>query len=300
MTRLFAAVLVLGLALSLTWAQERPTFGRGTANLPFEVVTVDGKTGWKVTGRGTVSLDDLLGGLANATGLRVSFSADAMEARRTTLSYIAPDTGMTLSNAELAAYTGELLGGQGMTLVGFTTGSAKVARIEEAASFAIMVGEAELGAMHPAEWVTFSASFVHLSPRAASSALSLYRGADMTVVGHESGAVLTGRAERVRTAARLLREMDARIERAAARAAGQMVRTYDLPDGVKADSARALLGSLFPGEVTEVQNIETRVTVTTRHQPRVTSYGSLAGNRLIVAASPQDHTLVAQALASMK
>ncbi len=294
MTRLFAAVLVLGLALSLTWAQERPTFGRGTANLPFEVVTVDGKTGWKVTGRGTVSLDDLLNGLANATGLRVSFSADAMEARRTTLSYIAPDTGMTLSNAELAAYTGELLGGQGLTLVGFTTGSAKVARIEEAASFAIMVGEAELGAMHPAEWVTFSASFVHLSPRAASSALSLYRGADMTVVGHESGAVLTGRAERVRTAARLLREMDKPA------AAGQMVRTYDLPDGVKADSARALLGSLFPGEVTEVQNIETRVTVTTRHQPRVTSYGSLAGNRLIVAASPQDHTLVAQALASMK
>ncbi|KAA0216386.1 hypothetical protein EDM80_04240 [bacterium] len=294
MTRLLAALLVLGLALSFSWAQERPTFGRGVVNLPFEVVTVDGKTGWKVTGRGTVSLDDLVGGLANATGLRVSFSANAMEARRTTLSYIAPDAGMTLSNAELAGYTGELLGGQGLTLVGFTTGSAKVARIEEAASHAIMVGEAELGAMHASEWVTFSASFVHLSPRAASNALSLYRGADMTIVGHESGAVLTGRAERVRTAMRLLREMDKPA------AASQMVRAYDLPEGVKAESARALLGSLFPGDVTEVQNIETRVTVTTRQQPRVTSYGSLTGNRLIVAASPQDHTLVAQALASMK
>lgn len=294
MTRLLAALLVLGLALSFSWAQERPTFGRGVVNLPFEVVTVDGKTGWKVTGRGTVALDDLVGGLANATGLRVSFLANAMEARRTTLSYIAPDAGMTLSNAELAGYTGELLGGQGLTLVGFTTGSAKVARIEEAASHAIMVGEAELGAMHASEWVTFSAGFVHLSPRAASNALSLYRGADMTIVGHESGAVLTGRAERVRTAMRLLREMDKPA------AASQMVRAYDLPEGVKAESARALLGSLFPGDVTEVQNIETRVTVTTRQQPRVTSYGSLTGNRLIVAASPQDHTLVAQALASMK
>ena len=82
MTRLVAALLVVTVSLAFAAAQEREPgvrfpLGGASSNLPFEVSQVDGKATWKVRGRGTVRIEDLIGGLANAHSMRISYGARA-------------------------------------------------------------------------------------------------------------------------------------------------------------------------------------------------------------------------------
>ncbi len=297
MTKLIAAALVVACALTINYAQERPEprpmFGRGTSNLPFEVVSVNGESGWKVTGRGSVSVEDLLGGLANATNLRVSFSARAGDSKRINLSYLASDSGMTLENKALAGYCGELMGAQQLALVGFTTGRATVARIEEAAGLAVLVTEAELAGIDGAEWVTVNLPIVNVTSRDAEKLLALYRATPMTTVDYPGGVVVSGPAERVRAAARLLRDMDK------PGAGLGMVRAYDLQDSVKATAAREALLALFPGETSEARVVEGSILLSKSATPRVT-VAAASTSRLIVFASTADHALVQQALTALK
>jgi hypothetical protein len=294
MIRLIAASLVIAFALAISFAQEKPpVLGRGSSTLPFEVTAVDGKPAWIVTGRGTVYVEDLLGGLANATSLRVSFTARAAESRRAALGYLAPDSGMTLKSEQIPAFVSELLAGQGLTIVGFTQGNARVARIDEAASLSTLVTDAELTKINDAEWVALNLSLVNASV-GMSNLLHIYKGANVTAYDYPGGVLIYGPAERVRTTARLLRELDKT-------GVGSItVRTYDLPEGVKADNARLILFGLFPSDTTEVKQMDSGVSVVSRSTPRVVVMAAPVGNRLIVRASISDHTMVTQALAAMK
>lgn len=294
MTRLIAATLVIAFALAIGFGQEKPpVLGRGSSNLPFEVTAVDGKPAWIVTGRGTVYVEDLMGGMANALNMRVSFTARAAENRRASLGFLAPDSGMTLKIEQIPGFVSDLLGSQGLTVVGFSQGNARVARLEEAASLAALVSEPELAKCSDAEWVS-----VNLAVSGASSGignlLNIFKGASVQAIDYSGGVIVTGPAERVRTAAKLLRD----LERAGVGAA--VVKSYDLPDSVKAEGARAMVAALFPSDTTEVKQMDSGVMVSSRSAPRVVVMVAPVGNRLIVRASSADHALVAQALAAMK
>lgn len=294
MTRLLAATFVVALAVVAGFSQEKPpVLGRGSSNLPFEVTTVDGKPAWIVSGRGTVYVEDLLGGYANATGQRVSFTYQAAEMRRVPLGYFAPDGGMTVKHDQIAAFVSDTLAGGGLTIVGFTVGNTKVARQVEGAALSLYVEEPALARLHDAEWVTTSVSLVNVSSN-IGNALAVLRGAFVTVSDYGGNVVISGTAERVRAAVRMLREFDKPP-------AGQpIVRSYDLPDSVKPDNARVTLTGLFPGETTEMRHTDTGAVYTTRSAPRVNVVTAPVGNRLIVRASASDHVLIAQAIAAMK
>lgn len=294
MTRLFAAVLVVAITLTLNMAQEKPpVLGRGSASIPFEVTAVDGKPAWIVTGRGTVYVEDLMGGMANAMNMRVTFTARASELRRAALGYLAPDAGITVKNEQIAGFVSELLAGQGLTVVGFSQGNARVARLEEAAALAAVVSEGELAKANDAEWVAVNLTVLDTTS-AAASLLHFYRAASVSTYDYNGGLLLTGPAERVRTAAKMLRELEK------AGLGATVVKAYDLPESIKADVAAANLRSLFPGDVTEVKQMETSMHVVTRTAPKVHVMLAPSGNRLVVRASPGDHALVAQAIAAMK
>ena len=294
MTRLLAAALVLAFALTLNLAQEKtPVLGRGSSTLPFEVTAVDGKTAWIVTGRGTIYVEDLAGGLANATSMRVSFTARATELRRAALGYLAPDAGVTLKNEQIPAFVSDLLAGQGLALVGFTQGNARIARLEEAASLAALVSEAELGKVNDAEWVALYLAVTNTSSGMANL-LGVYRGANVSALDYPGGVLITGPAERVRTAVKLMRDFDK------PGAGSTVVKSYDLPEGIKADNARLVLAGLFPSEVTEVKQMDTGVSVVSRSIAKVHVSVAPVGNRLIVRASQSDHALVQQVIAAMK
>jgi len=294
MTRILAAALVLACGLTLNFAQEKtPVLGRGSSTLPFEVATVDGKTAWIVTGRGTIYVEDLVGGLANATSSRVSFTARATESRRAALGYLAPDSGVTLKNEQIPAFVNDLLGGQGLTVVGFTQGNARVARIEEAASLAALVSEAELAKVNDAEWVALNLAVANASGGMANL-LHVYKGAYVSSYDYPGGVLITGPAERVRTAVKLMRDFDKPGMGA------WVVRSYDLPEGIKADNARLVLSGLFPSEITEVKQMDTGVSVISRSVPKVHVSVAPVGNRLIVRASSSDQALVQQVILAMK
>jgi hypothetical protein len=294
MTRLLAAALVVACALTLNLAQEKtPVLGRGSSSLPFEITAVDGKPAWIVTGRGTIYVEDLVGGLANAHSMRVSFTARATESRRAALGYLAPDSGLTLKNEQLPAFVSDLLAGQGLTLVGFTQGNARIARIEEAASLAALVTEAELAKVNEAEWVALNLTVANAS-NGMANLLSVYKGAYVSAYDYSGGVLITGPAERVRTAIKLMRDFDK------PGVGSSVVRTYDLPEGIKADNARLVVAGLFPTEVTEVKQMDTGVSVTSRSIPKVHISVAPVGNRLIVRASSSDHALVQQVIAAMK
>ena len=67
MSRWIAAFLVILTAIAFSAAQdtgEKPLrfpFGSSKSQVPFDVIQVDGKTAWRVAGRGNVKIEELIG-----------------------------------------------------------------------------------------------------------------------------------------------------------------------------------------------------------------------------------------------
>lgn len=299
MTRLIAALLLILSAFALASAQQpdppeppvRLPIGGGRSYLPFDVVDQDGKKAWKVVGRGNVKVEDLVGGLSTALGKRISFTTATVGNTRYTVSYTAPEGGIVIANAELLDFSNELLAAAGVTVVGLSGSKGTLVTHSEAGGYSVLATAAELEGMPATEWVTVTHATTHIGSQALRDVLTR----NVSVMHDYSRHVITGPAEQVRKALRLLRELDQpRTDQQA-----DAIRTYTLPAGVQSAAAANALAMLFEVNTTEIKDMEGKYRVIDRTRARVT-VAAHGASKLIVRASVQDHALVAAALDAMK
>lgn len=303
MSRILAALFVVAACTVFTLAEEekppvRFPFGPGTTTLPFDIVQQDGKTAWKVTGKGSLRVEDLIGGLASAHSLRVTYSQRAAGKLKENVPYVGPDGGVVIGNTELADYASDLLASTGLTIVGASTGKARVLETSEAPTYALYVSEAELEKLPATEW-----AMVRGMPRFASVATiamvaqARARGdGAVTMRVEDSGYVIIGMAGQVRVMLRLIRDADV----AGAGADGKLVRVYDVPAAIKADAAASIIESLFEESSQSVHNVEKNIVIQTRNSQRVNVRALPTNNRIIVRATAGDQSLVQGAIEAMK
>jgi type II secretory pathway component GspD/PulD (secretin) len=303
MTRVLAALFVVAACTVFTLAEEekppvRFPFGPGQTNVPFELVPQDGKTAWKVSGKGNVRVEDLVGGLASAQGLRVSYSMAAAGRLRDSLPYVGPDVGVVIPHAELTEFASDLLSSAGLTIVGASTGKARVVRIEEAAGHALYVTEPELEKLPAGEWVMVRGAPRYASVETIAMVAQARTRADGGVqLRVETGAfVVTGMAGPVRTMLRLIRDADV----PGAGDDGKLVRVYDLPGSAKAADAVLVIRALFDDPGQSVHNIEKNVVIQAKGASRVNAAALPANNRVVVRATGADHALVQAVIDAMK
>lgn len=301
MSRVLAAILVVCMGVVLSVAQEdKPRMlgdGAGSITLPFAVLNVDGKTAWRVSGRGTVRVEELVSGLATANGLRVSFSAAAAPMARQPLPYIGPDTGVVVSNSEIPDYVSEILSAVGLTMVRASTGRARVVTIAEAPLYALYVTEAELEALPASEWVMTRGAAKYANRATLDMvARSRPRGDGAGIVRFEDTAfIATGMAGEVRSMLRLIHDMDV----PGSGDLGKFVRSYEVASG-KANEAASVLKALFEEFGDSVQNLDRNVVIQTTRQSRINVAALPGTNKVVVRASAGDHSLVQAALEAMK
>ena len=113
MSRWIAAFLVILTAVAFSGAQdtgEKPLrflFGSSKSQVPFDVIQVDGKTAWRVAGRGNVKIEELIAAYSSATGKLVSYEADAAGGRAPPLrGRAAPEGGVGVTPGTLPASAG--------------------------------------------------------------------------------------------------------------------------------------------------------------------------------------------------
>lgn len=295
MTRLIAALLLLAGVLTLSYAQDNDPplgFGRAGFSLPFDTVERDGKVGWKVAGRGNVRVEELLGGLADATGSRVTYSQAAARRRTMTVPYVGPDSGVIVPNDELVEYVSDLLSAMELALVDVRRNRVRVVHLEEAPLYARLVTEAQLASAKDAEWVTRSIVLARSDAREIAGMIRSRGSSPVSVTHGKRALILSGPAVRLRMLARLIAEIDS------AGNSDNLIRSYNLPGGVKAADAAILIRRLFPDETTRIRNAQGTYTMHTTKRSRVAA--SAGKGRLIVRASPADHELVKTALESLK
>lgn len=303
MSRILAALFVVAACTVFTLAEEekppvRFPFGPGTTTLPFDIVQQDGKTAWKVTGKGTLRVEDLVGGLASARNLRATYSQQAAGRVKENVPYVGPDAGIVVPNAELADYASELLASAGLTIVGASTGKARVVKTDEAPAIALYVSEIELMELPASEWVTMHGTLRLASMEVVSMlAQSRTRGEGGLTVRMESGSyLLTGPAGQVRVLLGMIREADS----ASTGSDGKLVRVYELHESVKAADAVLVIRALFDEGGQSIHNVEKNIVIQANRGNAVNVAALPPKNRIVVRASTSDHALVALAIHSMK
>ncbi len=303
MTRLVAALLAVALCTVFTLAEEekppvRFPFGPSQTTLPFEVVQQDGKTAWKIVGKGSVRVEDLVGGLSTANALRVSYSQYASSRLRENLPYVGPDAGVVIPSAELADYSSELLSAAGLTLVGASTGKARVVSTSEAPAYALYVAESDLEKLAASEWVVVRGAPKYASMDVISMVAQSRRRADGSVsFSAQAGSfIITGMAGEIRTMLRLMRDLD----QPGAGSEGKLVRVYDIPASVKAADAALVIRALFEEPGQTIQNVEKNIVIMTNRRSDLNVTALPANNRIVVRATAGDHALVQSTIDSMK
>ncbi|MBX3473805.1 MAG: hypothetical protein KF754_05440 [Planctomycetes bacterium] len=303
MTRVLAALIVIAACTVFTLAEEekppvRFPFGPAQTSLPFEVIQQDGKTAWKVTGKGSLRIEDLIGGLASARNLRVTFSQQAAGRVKENVPYVGPDSGIVVPNAELADYASELMASAGLTIVGASTGKARVVKTDEAPAIALYVNEIELPELPASEWVTVRGTLRLASiDTVIVLAQSRARGeGGLTVRTESSNFVLTGPAGQVLVMLRMIRESDS----ASAGSDGKLVRVYELHESVKAADAVLVIRALFDEGGQSIHNVEKNIVIQANRGNAVNVAVLPPKNRIVVRASTSDHALVALAVNGMK
>jgi hypothetical protein len=302
MTRIFAAALLVLAALTVTSAQEgdkpvaRLPIGGGRSYLPFDVVQVDGKTAWQVVGRGSVKVEDLVGGLSSALGRRINYTGHSNNSSRGTVPFVAPETGVTVPNEELLSFANELLASVSLTVVGITQGNGVLARLDEAPRYAPFVSAGEVATMPSGEWVTVSRELVHANEHTIREAVNSTMGRGDSATGvHGKQLLVTGPAWHVR---KVLAVVDS-VDVAGGGQGTEMVRSYTVPAAVQAQQAAGLLRELFDSGTTTVSYPDNDVKILNRDTSRA-HVVALPGNRVLVRAPAATHALVAAAIDAMK
>jgi hypothetical protein len=301
MSRWIAALLVVVAAFALSSAQddgEKPAvrfpFGGSKSQLPFDVIQVDGKTAWRIVGRGSVRVEELVAGLASATELRMTYDQNSANASKNNVPYVGSDSGTTIPNAELADFASELLSAAELTLVGHSTGRARVVKLADAPSYARPVSAAELATLPITEWVSITRT--GMSGNAFPDRLFDGFARAYVFIRYADGVFnASGRVEQIRNVNAMLDSV------AGVGSDGMTVKMYDLGGAPKALDAARVLNELFQTAGKTIENLEDggyRVRSEDRRQVNISVPN--IGNRLIVRASEADHRLVQAALDAMK
>ncbi|MBK8205612.1 MAG: hypothetical protein IPK87_02340 [Planctomycetes bacterium] len=301
MTRALAAALLILLALTLATAQEeekpvRLPFGGGRSFLPFDVVEQNGKSAWKVVGRGNVKVEDLVGGLSSALGKRISFSAGASAMARGTVPWVAPESGMVIPNEELLAFSNELFASSRLAVVGMSGTRGTLATFDEATGFAPHVMLPALATVPAGEWATVTYATKFAGPGVVQQAVQTTVTRGVMHVGMEGNQIImTGPIDQVR---KLVNVVSA-IDQPRSEYDSDVVKTYTLTGTVQAAQAVTILTDLFDAGATDLYEVEGKYRVRETSRPTVKAI-ALGTNRVLVRASVQDHTLVASALDALK
>ena len=299
MSRWIAGLIVVLTAFVFVAAQEddpplRFPFGGSKSQLPFDVLEQDGKKVWRVLGRGNIRVEELIAGYTTASGKRVTYDASTGTAAKSSVQYVGPDEGMIIDHDDLGNYVSELLEGARLTLVGHSTDKARVVQLDSAHGFARVVETSELSTLPETEWVTLS--WNNIGDGQAIGQLGHFRRALVYFDGSDSQLTVTGRVAQLRNVNRLVEnrlsnEFDSE---------GMQLKAYNLPATVKAADAQRVLNELFDMPSTSITRIDGdyRVTDTGERAVKVSIVSGL--NRLLVRASPADHTLVQAAIAALQ
>lgn len=263
--------------------------------LPFEVTGEGAQRTWRINGRGTIKIEDLLGGLASATGKRVAYSRTAMELARSTVSYLAPDEGVTVPAAEIPLYVSDLLGAAELTVTGFNGTTLRVVRLSEVAEYATAVEGNDLSTFPEAEWVTV---FV-VSSHGGGGDLDHFWKDPMRLGRYHvrtvyNGVLVSGRVDVLRPRLRMFKLVDQ-----AGASGGAFVRSYDAPAGINAADAKRALQELFVRKGTSVNALDGKYQVTESDQSDAQISISPGSSKLLVRARAADHASVEVALAAM-
>jgi hypothetical protein len=299
MSRWIAALLVVVAAFALTAAQdegEKPLrfpFGGSKSQLPFDVIEVDGKPAWRVVGRGTVRAEELVAGLASAVDIRVTYDAAGAAMARNNVPFVGPDAGMTVPNDQLADYVSDLIGAANLTLVGHSTGRARVVRIDDGFAYARTVTTQELASLPATEWVSITHSGIS-KDSAARSLFDHLRAAHVYVRAEDGVVIAVGRVEHIRN-------VQAILEKAGSGSDGMSVVAYDLAASVKAADAARVISELFATSSTTVDDLDGKGYRVRAEEQRDVNVSVVPGiNRLLVRATAVDHRLVKASLDAMK
>jgi hypothetical protein len=300
MSRWIAALLVVVSAFALSAAQdegEKPLrfpFGGSKSQLPFDVIEVDGKPAWRVVGRGTVRAEELIAGLASAVDIRITYDAAGAGLAKNNNPFVGPDAGMTVPNDQLADYVSDLISSANLTLVGHSTGRARVVRIDDGFAYARMVTTPELATLPATEWV----SITHTGISNDTDVRSLFdhlRAAYVYVRADDGVVIAVGRVEHIRN-------VQAILEKAGNGGSdGMFVGAYDLAASVKAADAARVIGELFATSSTTVDDLDGKGYRIRAEEQREVNVSVVPGmNRLLVRATAADHRLVKTSLDAMK
>ncbi len=302
MTRIFAAALLILAALTVTSAQEgdkpvaRLPIGGGRSYLPFDVVQQDGKIAWQVVGRGSVKVEDLVGGLSSALGKRINYTGSSNSSSRGSVPYVAPESGVTIPNEELLSFSNELLESVSLAVVGLSQGNGVLASIGEATRYAPFVSAAEVATMPSGEWVTVSRELIHANEQTVRDAVNLTMGRNGGMAGvHGKQLLVTGPAWHVRKLLAIVNTVDV----PGGGQGTEMVRSYTVPASVQAQQAAGLLRELFDSGTTTVTYPDNDVKIVNRDTSRA-HVVALPGNRVLVRAPAATHALVLAAIDAMK
>jgi hypothetical protein len=301
MSRIFAAALLCIVALTLAAAQEddkpvRLPMGGGRSYVPFEIIQVDGKTAWRAVGRGTVKVEDLVGGLSTALGKRVAMTSKGSAAARTTVSWLAPDTGVVIGNDELIEFTNDILAASHLVVVGMSGGKGTLAHTEEAAPYSPYVSAGELDGLPRGEWATVTLATDYADREAVKEAFqSAVAGssARLGIAGNQL--VMTGPVDQVRKALKVIDAIDA----PGASYGGEIVKSYTLPATVQPEQAMLVLRGLFARGNRTVTDLDGKLIVREDNSPGIHAM-PLPGNRILVRASVPNQALAAAAIAELK
>ncbi|MCA8914096.1 MAG: hypothetical protein KDB90_01690 [Planctomycetes bacterium] len=301
MSRWIAAMLIIGVSLVLSFAQDTPKdppmrfpFGGSKSQLPFDVVEINGQKAWRVAGRGNVKVEELIAGYTSATGKRVTFDFRAADYGRGSVPYIAPDDAMLIPHAELGDYVSELIEGAGVTLVGHSTDKARVVMLDDAGGYSRVVEPSELASLPDSEWVTVAYVDMQNDARNLRNLFGNSGRARVNLMTNDNTLTATGRVSQLRELEKLI----TKFESANTGSNGMQVRSYDLGTAKAADAVR-VLNELFDEASSSVQMLADGYAINTQARRRINAT-SVNGNRLLVRASTADHELVQAAIAAMK
>lgn len=301
MSRWIAAILVTITAFAFAAAQdsgEKPLrfpFGGSKSQIPFDVVEVDGQSAWRVSGRGSVKIEELIAGYTSATGKRVSYDMQASNLARETVPYVGPDSGMVVAHAELGDYVSGLIQARGLTLVGHSGEKVRVVTVQAALAYARVIEPSELAGLPESEWATIARSDIAADTYALRSALEPASAGGVWISSEGDLFVVTGRVEQLRNINRIVEKFEG-----ATASNGREIRVYDLGANLKANDAIGVINSLFEEPGKKIQDFDGRFSVVSEDLSRVNAAAAPTGNRVIVRASAGDHALVKAALLALK
>ena len=261
MSRWIAAFLVILTAIAFSAAQdtgEKPLrfpFGSSKSQVPFDVIQVDGKTAWRVAGRGNVKIEELIAAYSSATGKLVSYEADAAGVARGSVPYIGPDGGVVIEQGELGDYVSGLIAAAQITLVGHSTDKVHIVSISNAPGYARVIEASELAGLPDSEWVTIARADLANSGNVLRYALEHYRRSSVQIASQGEMFVATGRVEQIRNVNRIIEKLDK-----APSSDGSEVRAYDLGAGGKLSQA-GLHGAQVAGHTAVINQNNGAVTV---------------------------------------